>query len=62
MISLSLQKSADTENKKKERTHGIFSYYLCKFIYDQPNVTVKHLSERMSFNSTFISFQMKYLV
>lgn len=59
MISLSLDKSTDTEKKKKERRHGIFTYYLCKFIYDQPNITVKRLSERMSpslerFNSTFI--------
>lgn len=59
MISMSIQKTTNPESKNCKRSHGIFTYYLCKFIYDQPNITLKRLSERMKpsferFNSQFV--------
>lgn len=45
MISLSIKKSDFLTSKESKRSHGIFTYYLCKYIYDQPNITPKRLSE-----------------
>lgn len=59
MISLSIEKSSNSDSSECKHSHGIFTYYLYKFIYDQPNITPKRLIERMSpslerFNATFI--------
>ena len=59
LISLSIEKSYDPKSKESKRIHGIFTYYLCKFIYDQPNISPKRISQRMEsslkrFNSRII--------
>ena len=59
MISLSIEKSAEPNSKESKRLHGIFTYYLCKFIYDQPNITPKRLSERME--PSFQRFKSRFI-
>ena len=59
IISLSVNKSTDPDSKEGRRSHGIFTYYLCKILYECPNITPKRLTERMNpslerFNETFI--------
>ncbi|KAK8878549.1 hypothetical protein M9Y10_005329 [Tritrichomonas musculus] len=58
IISLSAGKSTDPDSKEGRRSHGIFTYYFCKIIYENPNITPYRLAERMNpslkrFNETF---------
>ncbi|KAK8899574.1 hypothetical protein M9Y10_001890 [Tritrichomonas musculus] len=58
MVSFSVDKLADPNSKDGRRSHGIFTYYFCKFIYECPNITPQRLVERMNaslkrFNMTF---------
>ena len=53
LISLSVNKSNKEDipkNKEKEnkRSHGIFTYYLCKIIGEFPNITPTRLIERLT--------------
>lgn len=59
IISLSAGKSTDPESKEGRRSHGIFTYYLCKILYECPSITPYRLAERMNpslkrFNETFM--------
>ena len=47
MISLSIEKETKPNSRESKLSHGIFTYYLCKYIYGQPNITLKNLSEQM---------------
>ena len=59
IISLSANKTTDPDSKEGRRSHGIFTYYLCKILNECPNITPKRLCERMNpslerFNELFI--------
>ena len=59
IISLSAGKCTDPDSKEGRRSHGIFTYYLCKILNECPNITPQRLAERMNpslkrFNETFI--------
>ncbi|KAK8848170.1 hypothetical protein M9Y10_019226 [Tritrichomonas musculus] len=61
IITLSVQKCKNIEkiDKENKRSHGIFTYYLCKMIAESPNITPKRLKERIEislsrFNETII--------
>lgn len=58
MISFSVNKATDPDSKEGRRSHGIFTYYFYKILYEQPNITPQRLFERMNaslkrFNETF---------
>lgn len=48
IISLSVDKTTDPDSKEGRRSHGIFTYYLCKIFNECPNITPKRLCERMN--------------
>ena len=48
MLSFSMNKSTDPNTKEGRRTHGIFTYYFCKIIYDEPAVTAQRVVERIN--------------
>ena len=48
VISLYASKSADPDSKEGRRSHGIFTYYLCKILNDEPSITPHRLAERMN--------------
>lgn len=59
IISFSVAKCTDPNSKEGRRSHGLFTYFLCKIIYECPNITPKKLSERINpslkrFNETMI--------
>ncbi|KAK8834655.1 hypothetical protein M9Y10_026473 [Tritrichomonas musculus] len=58
VISLYVNKTTDPDSKEGRRSHGIFTYYLCKILNECPNITPKRLIERMNpslerFSETF---------
>lgn len=58
LILLSVNKSTDPDSKEGRRSHGIFTYYLCKVFNECPNITPNRLCERMNayierFNTSF---------
>lgn len=58
MITFSVNKIAEPDSKDAKRSHGIFTYYFCKIIYEQPNITPKRFYDRMNaflkrFNESF---------
>ena len=58
VISLYANKSTDPDSKEGRRSHGIFTYYLCKILNECPNITPVRLADRMNpslkrFNMTF---------
>lgn len=60
IISFSVRKERIDETKRNRRSHGIFTYYLCKLINDQQNITPDELEKKMNsflerFNEVFIS-------
>lgn len=57
VISLSVKKNGPRESKELKRSHGIFTYYLCKYISECPNITPNGLVERM--NSSLLRFNEK---
>lgn len=59
VISFSVTKSTNPESKEGRRSHGIFTYYLCKIFKDDPDISPERLAERMNpslqrFNETFV--------
>lgn len=48
IISLSANKSSNPDSKEGRRSHGIFTYYLCKIFNDCPNITPYNLARRMN--------------
>lgn len=46
MISFSVNKSTDPNTKKGRRSHGLFTYYFCKILYDDPSISAQRLVER----------------
>ena len=62
MISFFVNKVADTNSKECKRSHGIFTYYFCKFIYEDPSISPARLLEKMNISlSRFnITFEYKY--
>ena len=48
VISLSVKKNRSSDFKEFKRSHGIFTYYLCKLINEYPKITPKGLTERMN--------------
>lgn len=63
IISFSVKKETNSsDSKEKKRSHGIFVYYFCKLIGDNPNITPKDLVE--SINPSILPFNevLKYEV
>ena len=59
MLSFSVKKITDPDSKKGRRSHGIFTYYFCNFIYNDPSISPSRLIDRMNaslarFNETFV--------
>lgn len=59
IISLYASKSSDPDSKEGRRSHGIFTYYLCKILNECPNITPHNLILRMNaslkrFDETFV--------
>lgn len=54
MIAFSVNKSTDPNSKKGRRSHGLFTYYFIKVIYEDPDVSPQRLVERL--NDFFIRF------
>ena len=59
MISFSVNIDSNSSTKENSKSHGNFTYYFCKFIYECPDITPKRLVERMNasinpFGETFI--------
>lgn len=60
IVSLFVKKERIDDSKKNKRSHGIFTYYLCKLINDNPKITPNELEEQMNpllerFNEVFAS-------
>ena len=58
MVSFFVSKSCAGESKEAKRYHGIFTYYLTKFISEDPRITPNKLIDRMAsslrrFDETF---------
>lgn len=47
MTSISVDKTADPRSIEYEQSHGIFTYYFCKIISENPNITPNALAEKM---------------
>lgn len=59
MLSFSVNKFTDPNSKEGRRSHGILTYYFCKAIYDNPDISAKRIVERLnSFMSRF-SYSIK---
>ncbi|KAK8896820.1 hypothetical protein M9Y10_014741 [Tritrichomonas musculus] len=59
VLSFYVNKTTDPDSKEGRRSHGIFTYYWCKILYECPNITPKRLNERMDasvkrFNENFV--------
>ena len=50
MISFAVNKITDPNSKVGRRSHGIFTYYFCKTIYDDPAISPRRLVERLNGN------------
>ena len=48
MILFSANKSTDPSSKDGRRSHGIFTYYFSKIIYDEPSISAQRLVERLN--------------
>lgn len=48
VISFSVKKKGKDETKAKKMTHGIATYYLCKFALDTPKMTPNQLIDQMN--------------
>ena len=48
MISFAANKITDPNSKVGRRSHGIFTYYFCKIIYEDPSISPKRLVERLN--------------
>lgn len=48
MVSFFVKKSVAGDSKEAKRTHGIFTYYLKKFIMNDPRISPNRLLERMT--------------
>ena len=48
MLSFSVNKSTDPSTKEGRRSHGIFTYYFSKVIYDDPSISAQRLVERLN--------------
>lgn len=58
MISLFAKKNDSKDFKEIEKSHGIFTYYLCKITNDCGNITTNELIEKMS--HSLIKFNVKF--
>lgn len=47
-LSFYVKKTASPESKECRRSHGIFTYYFCKFITENPSITPNRLIDRMN--------------
>lgn len=57
-IAFYVKKNDSNESKEIEKSHGIFTYYFCKIICENPSITPNRLVERMNpslcrFNESF---------
>ena len=41
-------KSTDPSSKEGRRSHGVFTYYFCKILYDDPSISAKRIVERLN--------------
>ena len=58
IISLSASKSTDPDTKEGRRSHGIFTYYMCRIFNECPNISPDRLVERM--NSSLERFNIGF--
>ena len=60
MISFAVNKVTDHNSKVGRRSHGIFTYYFCKIIYDDPSISPKRLVERLNASLARFSGSIDY--
>lgn len=48
MLSFQVNKNTDPDSKEGRRSHGVFTYYFCKVVYDEPSVTARRVVERLN--------------
>lgn len=48
IVSLGISKPASEKDRHDRRTHGIFTYYLCKILNEAPDITPAALVDRMN--------------
>ena len=54
MTSFGVNKAVDQNSKVGRRTHGIFTYYFCKILSEDPSISPKRMVERL--NSSLARF------